>query len=435
MATLQPYKKYNAIAYDYETQLPDGWQLLPNIAVFQERIERGHINEELLSVTIGRGVIRQTEVDIKKDSSNEDKSKYKLIKVGDIAYNKMRMWQGALGYSDYQGISSPAYVILKPKMKINPRYFHYMFRTSFYTNYSKRFSYGIVDDQLSLRYTDFKRMYSIVPPIEVQNRIVAYLDEKNNEIDKFIRNKERLIELLEEEKINAFERLTRIGENEGAVLKFSGINWIGNINQDWEIRKVSHSFKKIGSGTTPTSGANEYYDNGIYPWVNTGDLNDSILSTVNTLITKKALKDYSTLKQYPKGTLLIAMYGATIGKASIMHIEACTNQACCALVPYKYFDTEFLFYWFKGNRNKIIALSYGGGQPNISQDVIRALRIPCPKIDEQKQLVKQILFEENRLNLIISKAKQEINSIKEYREALITDLVTGKRSVPQLQMR
>ena len=222
MATLQPYKKYNAIAYEYARQLPDGWQLLPNIAVFQERIERGHINEELLSVTIGRGVIRQTDVDIKKDSSNEDKSKYKLIKVGDIAYNKMRMWQGALGYSDYQGISSPAYVILKPKMKINPRYFHYMFRTSFYTNYSKRFSYGIVDDQLSLRYTDFKRMYSIFPPIEVQNSIVAYLDKKNNAIEKFIRNKERLIELLDiSKKRKIFDAITKgLNKTEGLKVLF-----------------------------------------------------------------------------------------------------------------------------------------------------------------------------------------------------------------------
>ena len=75
MTNLQPYQKYNAIQYDYAAQLPDGWQLLPNIAIFQERIERGHNNEELLSVTIGKGVIRQTDVDIKKDSSNEDKSK------------------------------------------------------------------------------------------------------------------------------------------------------------------------------------------------------------------------------------------------------------------------------------------------------------------------------------------------------------------------
>ncbi len=116
MATLRPYKKYYPVVYDYVMQLPEGWQLLPNIAIFQERIERGHNNEQLLSVTIGKGVIRQSDVDIKKDSSNEDKSKYKLIKVGDIAYNKMRMWQGALGYSYYQGISSPAYVILKPIM-------------------------------------------------------------------------------------------------------------------------------------------------------------------------------------------------------------------------------------------------------------------------------------------------------------------------------
>lgn len=434
MAKLQPYNKYYPVAYDYVSQLPEGWQLLPNIAIFEERIERGYINEELLSVTIGRGVIKQTDVDIKKDSSNEDKSKYKLIKVGDIAYNKMRMWQGALGYSDYQGISSPAYVILKPKMKINSRYFHYMFRTSFYTNYGKRFSFGIVDDQLSLRYTDFKRMYSIVPPLPVQNSIVAYLDKKNAQIDTFIRNKERLVELLEEEKLNSFERLTRIGADENNLVKFSGINWIGNINKEWTLRKVSHSFKRIGSGTTPTSGANEYYENGIYPWVNTGDLNDDVLKNVNNHITKKATKDYPTLKQYPKGTLLIAMYGATIGKVSIMDIEACTNQACCALVPDKYFDTEFIFYWFKGNRNKIISLSYGGGQPNISQDVIRALRIPCPKIEEQKELVRQIKIEEHRLNLVISKAQKEIAAIKEYREALITDLVTGKRSVLQLQM-
>ena len=86
-----------------------------------------------------------------------------------------------------------------------------MFRTSFYTNYSKCFSYGIVDDQLSLRYTDFKRMYSIFPPLEVQNSIVEYLDKKNSEIDQFIRNKERLIDLLKLEKDIITKKLVTIG--------------------------------------------------------------------------------------------------------------------------------------------------------------------------------------------------------------------------------
>lgn len=243
MANLQPYKNYNSISYDYATELPEGWEILPNIAIFQERIERGHINEELLSVTIKKGVIRQTDVDIKKDSSNEDKSKYKLIKVGDIAYNKMRMWQGALGYSDYQGISSPAYVILKPKMKINPRYFHYMFRTPFYTNYSKRFSYGIVDDQLSLRYTDFKRMYSILPPLEVQNSIVTYLDKKNNEIDKFIHNKERLIKVLENEEERIISNAINKGISENAETKFIDDDWLNNIPKHWEYKPLKYFIK------------------------------------------------------------------------------------------------------------------------------------------------------------------------------------------------
>ena len=258
MSKLKTYNNYQPVTYDYISQLPDGWQLLPNIAIFQERIERGHINEELLSVTIGKGVIKQTDVDIKKDSSNEDKSKYKLIKVGDIAYNKMRMWQGALGYSDFQGISSPAYVILKPKTKINPRYFHYMFRTSFYTNYSKRFSYGIVDDQLSLRYTDFKRMYSIVPHLSVQNSIVAYLDKKNNEIDKFIRNKERLIELLEEQRNYELEKLLFRGYDNSVNFKNTGIEYLPNIPKHWELFKI-----KFISKINPGKPTNRYSKNSL----------------------------------------------------------------------------------------------------------------------------------------------------------------------------
>lgn len=207
MANLQPYKKYNAIVYDYATELPEDWQLLPNIAIFQERIERGYENEELLSVTIGRGVIKQSDLD-KKDSSTLDKSKYLLVYPNDLVYS-MRFRQGASGFSNYKGIVSPACTVLKPRkgVELNSRYYHYMFRTGFYKNYAERYAYGIADGQMPLRYFDFKRMYSVLPPLEVQKNIVDYLDKKNSEIDKFIRNKERLIKLLEEEKIRIIKAL------------------------------------------------------------------------------------------------------------------------------------------------------------------------------------------------------------------------------------
>lgn len=190
------YSEYESINYDYVNEIPKGWKLLPNIAVFDERIQRNSDLEQLLSVTISKGVILQNDIENKKDSSNEDKSNYKLVKLGDIVYNKMRMWQGSVGYSEFKGIVSPAYVVLKPKIEIDSRYFHYLFRSSFYVNYSKRFSYGLCDDQLSLRYKDFKRMYSIVPPIEIQkliaNKLVALdklLDLKIREIEKLFGRK------------------------------------------------------------------------------------------------------------------------------------------------------------------------------------------------------------------------------------------------------
>jgi type I restriction enzyme S subunit len=418
MATLHPYKKYDAIAYDYATQLPDGWQLLPNIAIFQERIERGHINEELLSVTIGRGVIRQTDVDIKKDSSNEDKSKYKLIKVGDIAYNKMRMWQGALGYSDYQGISSPAYVILKQKMKINPRYFHYMFRTSFYTNYSKRFSYGIVDDQLSLRYSDFKRMYSIVPPLEIQNSIVAYLDKKNSEIDKFIRNKERLIELLEEEKgikvddhisnahclkspLKFFCKMITDGSHFSPNILADGMNYVSvtdvGKNDDLDLescKKISeYDFKALEK-------------NGCRPIKN-----DILLTKDGTIGRAFLVKDR---------TDFVALSSLGIIRPNLKKVN-----------PYL-----LRFLLISPNCvSQMFSKIQGSALTRLTIGLIKNLVISVPvDLKDQAEIVKEIEEDFKMINLAISKAQKEISSIKEYREAIITDLVTGKRSIPQLKM-
>jgi type I restriction enzyme, S subunit len=189
----QPHKAYYPIDYDYVKELPIGWKLLPNIAIFQERIERGFEDKELLSVTIGRGVIRQNELE-KKDSSTIDKSKYLLVYPNDVVYS-MRFRQGASGYSKYSGIVSPACTVLRPRksVKMNPKFFHYMFRTEFYKNYAERYSYGIADGQIPLRYTDFKRMYSIFPPTDEQDKIVGFLDHKISAINKLFELGKKLV--------------------------------------------------------------------------------------------------------------------------------------------------------------------------------------------------------------------------------------------------
>lgn len=187
------YKKYETVEFDYTDKLPVGWEILPNIALFDERVERGFADETLLSVTIGKGIVKQEDID-KKDTSTSDKSKYKLILPNDLAYS-IRFRQGSVGYSTMKGIVSPACTILKPKKNIdlNMKFFYYQFKTEFYKNYAERFSYGIADGQIPLRYKDFKRMKTIVPPINIQNQIVEFLDERVDSINNIMNFEQQLI--------------------------------------------------------------------------------------------------------------------------------------------------------------------------------------------------------------------------------------------------
>lgn len=180
---------------DWIEEIPNHWKVIKNRELFEERIERGGAASELLSVTQDRGIIKQVD-DGKKDNSNEDKSKYKRVEIGDIVYNKMRMWQGAVGHSAYSGIVSPAYVVLKPIAKINTKFFYYLFKTPNYIAQSRKYSYGLCDDMNSLRYEDFRNMTSICPDYDEQCEIAETLEERFIKLDELLIKKAKLIETL-----------------------------------------------------------------------------------------------------------------------------------------------------------------------------------------------------------------------------------------------
>jgi len=143
--------------------------------LFESRSERGNETEELLSVTIANGVIKQSDGD-KKDNSSEDKSKYKLVKVGDFAYNTMRMWQGAAGVSKYQGIVSPVYTVTIPSSSINAKFFEYLFKTKKMQNVVIAESTGIASDKWSLSYEKFADIEVCIPCLDEQNKIVSFFE-------------------------------------------------------------------------------------------------------------------------------------------------------------------------------------------------------------------------------------------------------------------
>lgn len=182
-------------------QIPTHWNALPARSLFVERIERNQPDAQMLSVSIKHGVTSQAkylENSIKKDSSNSDKSAYKVVAKDDLVYNKMRAWQGAAGVSEFSGIVSPAYIVLRARAAILPKYAHYVMRIKSYCTQVESLSYGISSDQWTLRPQHFKLIVFPVPSIEEQNQIVAAIDERTTQIDNAISAVEREIELLKE---------------------------------------------------------------------------------------------------------------------------------------------------------------------------------------------------------------------------------------------
>jgi type I restriction enzyme S subunit len=212
--------------------------------------------------------------------------------------------------------------------------------------------------------------------------------------------------------------------NKYDTYKDSGIEWIGEIPSHWEVKKVNYCFEQIGSGTTPTAGKPEYYENGQFNWLQTGDLNDADISETSKKITQKALNDYSTLRFYQKDSLVIAMYGATIGKTGLLNIETTTNQACCVLSKPKGINHRFAFYWLNYVKPHVISLSYGGGQPNINQEQIRSLKIQCPTLEEQTAIAAYLDRKTAEIDELIADKKRLLELYEEEKTGIINQAVT-----------
>jgi type I restriction enzyme, S subunit len=438
---LKQYPKYKKSELPWIEQLPNHWEVLPNRAVFEERNTRGMDEEELLSVTIKRGVIRQKELiesSSKKDSSNEDKSKYKLVLEGDLPYNKMRMWQGAVGVSKYRGIVSPAYIILKPRKNAYSEYYHYLLRTTEYTKESHRYSYGICDDQLSLRFKDFKIIKSVVPPIDEQKNIALFLRAKEKKIAQFIRNKRRLIQLLKEQKQAIINQSVTRGINSDAKMKPSGIDWLGDIPVHWDVRRLrtiafvrpSGVDKNIIDGEISVKLCN-YVD--VYK-------NEKITDSIE-FMDGTATQEEINKFQIEEGDVLITKDSEMWNDIAVpAYIPKTLSGVICAyhlaVVRPLNMNGEFLFRAFLAESvaDQFRVTANGVTRYGLSQGAIKDAWFPIPPKEEQSEIVDYINDNVSKIHLAIEKANKEIDLIQEYRTRLISDVVIGKVDVRDIKV-
>ena len=426
---LQPYPKYKDSGAPWLGNIPAHWTCLPHRAIFQETKNQGHAEEPLLSVTIKKGVIPQTELlaeSAKKDASNLDKSKYKLVCKNDIAFNKMRAWQGAIGVSKHRGIVSPAYTVARLQGDNNSNYFHYLLRTPMFAKEAERRSYGIASDMWSLRSEDFKMIYSSVPSKEEQTKIARFLDWKTGQIDKFIRNKRRLIELLKAQKRGIVNQAVTRGLNPNVEFKPSGVEWIGDIPAHWNVRRLKFLCRNSSEQTAERRPEDVYIAlENIEGW--TGRL----------IFPEEEISFDSQVKRFMPGDILFGKLRPYLAKVArpvvagvcvgdLLVLRAISNEVIAEYIEQKLRSAHVI--------DMINGSTFGAKMPRANWAFIGDMKIAYPPVDEQRQILKYIFDATTKIDQTIARAEREIALIREYRTRLIADVVTGQVDVRGIEV-
>lgn len=405
---------------------PANWERRPLWTLIKRRDVTGYPDAELLSVYREHGVVPKDSRDDNFNKPSEDLGSYRLVRPGDLVLNKMKTWQGSLAVSQYEGIVSPAYFVCELSSEVYPRFAHHLLRSRPYIHLYQAASKGIRPNQWDLPFDNFRTLPMLLPPLEEQRRIADFLDAETARIDKLSDVTERQVLALSERLQELFRESTTTGSN--ATVR-TGIDWMPLISEDWTLNKVAHHFT-VGGGTTPSSAGSNYFGDGVY-WVNSADIKNGIIESPSKSVTLEAIRDYPSLEIHPRGSLVIALYGqgGTKGRVGILGVEACLNQACCALNESGRVKAEYAFFWFRAHKEGVISLAVGAGQPNLSQDLIKSLRIPAPRVDEQLNIVDRLKSEEKHSARLIASLESRKRLLSERRQALITAAVTGEFDV------
>jgi len=422
---LSSYSKYKPSGIEWLGEVPDHWEIR------RLKYSAGLINQKFdgskseLPYTGLEHIESRTGKRITPNGEVASEGQANLYRRGDVLFGKLRPYLAKAYAPDADGICTGELLVLRPKAVqqkflldylLNPDVI-YIVDSSTYGAKMPRANWDFIST-----------LPVLVPPSDEQRAIAAFLDRETERIDGLIEKKKRQIELLQEKRTALISHAVTKGLDPNARMKDSGIEWLGEVPEGWNVWKVTHGFSCIGSGTTPKSDELKYYD-GHIPWVTTSELRENIIKDTVNKLTDDALSDYPTIRIYPMGTLLFAMYGATIGRMALLGTPATVNQACAAFAEPIALNTKFTYYWLWMRRPILIALAVGGGQPNLSQEDLKHLRIPAPTINEQHAIATFLDRETARIDQLIDKVKNSIDLLREYRTALISAAVTGKIDV------
>lgn len=429
------YSAYKPSGLPWAPSVPQGWTVARNGRLFAHRVQTGFPDLPILEVSLRTGVRVRDMENLKRKQVMRQKEKYKRAAKGDIAYNMMRMWQGALGPAPVDGLVSPAYVVVSPFEEANSAYYSYLFRTEAYKREVNKFSRGIVADRNRLYWDEFKQMPSLVPPRAEQVQIVAYLRAQEAHIARLIRAKRDLIDLLNEQKLRIIDHAVTRGLNASVALKPSGIEWLGDVPKHWDVAFIKHVAEVFASSVDKHSHDQEQ----AVRLCNHSDVyaNDKIIPGLPLMHATATPSEISrfTLKAgdviITKDSVNPDIIGVPAWVPEDLPGVVCAYHLTVLRPKKKRISGEYLFRVLSSPRvaQRFPMLATGVTIVGLSRHDIKNTALPLPPPEEQEIICRWINDQCQPIDEAIQRAEEEVKLICEYRDRQIADVVTGQVDV------
>jgi type I restriction enzyme S subunit len=428
---IQTYEAYKDSGVEWLGDIPEHWEATKVKNVFRLVVESAHANNdfELLSVYTDIGVKPRKELEERGNKASTTDG-YWLVKKGDVVVNKLLAWMGAIGVSNYDGVTSPAYDILRAKVKIENNFYHYLFRNSACISELKKHSRGIMDMRLRLYFDKFGDVIIPYPNYQEQKIIVNFLDDKTTKIDKAIAIKQQQIVLLKERKQILIHKAVTRGLDDTVALKDSGVEWIGENPDHWEVKPLKYIGNSIiGLTYSPNDLCEE--DEGVLVF-RSSNLNEGKIryGEKENAYVKSKIADKLMVRE--NDILICSRNGSRdlIGKCALISKEDVGASFGAFTTVFRSDINPYIFCILNSSIFKALSGSFLTSTINqLTIGNLNSIYVPVPPLKEQKKIKSYIINFSQKIETAISLKQQEIDRLQEYKGSLINSVVTGKVKV------
>ena len=418
---MKRYDSYKDSGVKWIREIPSHWKIKKIKYIFEERSEKGFPNEPVLCSTQKYGVIPQSMYENRVVVVNKGLDGLKLVRKGDFVIS-LRSFQGGIEYAHYQGIISAAYTILALNMGINADYMKYLLKSYDFIQLLQTCVTGIREGQ-NINYALLRKNYIALPSLAEQRAIVSFLDTELGEIDTYMDKEQQLIERLKELKQSLIARAVTHGINPNVKMKPSGINWIGEIPEHWEVKRLSQVAKEYF-----ISNKDIHHQNLLS--LSYGKIIRKDIKTTKGLL-PSSFDNYQVVKN---GVIVLRLTDLQNDHRSLRvglaREEGIVTSAYLSIICRNNITSEYLYEQLHCNDIHKVFYGMGDGlRQSLNWDGLRNLLIALPPLSEQHAIVDYLQDKTSKIDKLISEKTRELEYMKELRQRIISDAVTGKIDV------